>query len=186
MLLDADKANAVNSWFERMEIPYTVEARNLAEDQTLTGDAVLLLLRDTRSGATVTLPDVGFGISQILSVVLQLAIADNRCLIVEQPELHLHPRVQSNLADLALDAVREDGRQNQIVMETHSEHLLLRFQRRIRSGLVDPKNICVLYVENQGVEGSKVIELELDSNGEFMTPWPHGFFPERLDELVGD
>ena len=93
-------------------------------------------VRTKGSKDSVDLPDVGFGISQVLPVLVQCFYAPPGSIIVmEQPEIHLHPRAQSALADVMIDVInsRENGedRNIQLVIETHSEHFLRRLQRRI-------------------------------------------------------
>jgi hypothetical protein len=126
-------------------------------------------------------------------------------LLIEEPEQHLHPRQQAALGDILIRyALDWHG---QIVVETHSEHLILRILRRIRettAGEMDdwpvelmrarptgirPEDVSVLYVipahevNEPGHEGAKVIELPIDANGEFTCEWPGGFFEERMKEL---
>ena len=72
---------------------------------------------------------------------------------VEQPETHLHPRLQARLADLFIEATQEGGRGNQMIVETHSEHLMLRIQRRIREGSLNPSQVSVVYID-QDTEGA--------------------------------
>ena len=100
--------------------------------------------------------------------------------MVEQPELHLHPRVQSRLADL-LFYPTENG--NQVSVETHSEHLIYRVQRLIREKLKTPDDVSVNYVERTR-SGSIVHNLRLSENGNFIDAWPGGFFDERIENLI--
>jgi predicted ATPase len=122
---------------------------------------------------------VGVGVSQVLPIVAQLALGSNDTVLLEQPELHLHPKAQADLGDLLVESV---GLGKQVIAETHSEHLLLRVLRRIRQGTLAPGDVSVLYVD-AGDSGSSVQELRLDSRGEFLDEWPNGFFEERIDEL---
>lgn len=87
------------------------------------------------------LPDVGFGISQVLPVLVQCFYApEGSIILIEQPEIHLHPNAQSTLADVMIDVInsKENGtdRDIQLVIETHSEHFLRRLQRRIAEDMV--------------------------------------------------
>ena len=96
-------------------------------------------IRTKGSRDWVDLPDVGFGISQVLPVLVQCFYAPAGSIVVmEQPEIHLHPRAQSALADVMIDVIksREWGadRNIQLIVETHSEHFLRRLQRRDRRG----------------------------------------------------
>ena len=178
----------VNVWFERFEIPYELDVRRIG-DIKVTGEHVALVLVDRRSKTPVTLPDVGFGINQILPVIVEGADfftgREGRTLCVEQPEIHLHPRLQANLADLMIANIEGDG-EKQWIVETHSELLILRIQRRIREGNLDPSAVSVLYVDPcaHRAGGSTITSLGLDENGDFVDEWPDGFFEEGFGELM--
>jgi hypothetical protein len=146
-----------------------------------------LLLTDS-DGVDLLLCDVGIGISQVIPVVASVLLAEG-VVMLEQPELHVHPVVQVELGDLF---IRSLERRKQIIVETHSEHIVLRLLRRIRethdnelpkgSPRLTPELLSVLYVETNK-EGVSVRRLRVDANGEFEDRWPHGFFAERVAEL---
>ena len=178
----------VNEWFNRFGIPYELDVRRVG-DIAVTGEHVALVLVDRRSKTQVTLPDVGFGINQILPVIVEgvdfFTGRERRTLCVEQPEIHLHPRLQAELADLMI--ANSEGRgEKQWIVETHSELLILRIQRRIREGKLDPSAVSVLYVDPDptGESGSTITPLRLDENGDFIDDWPDGFFEEGFGELM--
>jgi predicted ATPase len=129
----------------------------------------------------VALSDAGSGISQILPFVVQSLAASDQIISIEQPEVHIHPRLQADLGDLLIEAIKEP-RQNQFLIETHSEHLALRLQRRVREKKLSPDQISILYV-SRGPNGATVQPLRLDEEGDFIDDFPGGFFPERLREL---
>ncbi|MEX2633661.1 MAG: DUF3696 domain-containing protein [Balneolales bacterium] len=123
--------------------------------------------------------DVGFGHSQVLPILIAGNNIPQRGLfLVEQPEIHLHPKAQSELGDYFLQ-LHDDKVQS--LVETHSEHLILRLQQHVIEGKINPKDIIFYYVHSK--DGKKTVkELELDENGKFISDWPDGFFPERLYE----
>ncbi len=134
--------------------------------------------------------DIGVGVSQILPIVVA-ALDPNRPGItaVEQPELHVHPRMQVELGDLFAQRLDQGG---VFLIETHSEHLMLRLLRRIEethSGELPegkpplkPDQVSVVFVEQVNGE-VKATPLRIDETGEFKDRWPHGFFEERDAEL---
>jgi predicted ATPase len=123
--------------------------------------------------------DVGYGNSQVVPVLVAgLNTAEGDCFIVEEPEIHLHPKAQAELGDFFVDLSK---RGVQSIVETHSEYMIVRLQRHIASGNLDPKSIFIYYV-NPTPTGKELVRLELDAKGAFKQEWPGGFFPERLRE----
>ena len=144
-------------------------------------------VRAPGSSETVLLPDVGFGVSQVLPVVVECFYAQaHATIIVEQPEIHLHPAVQSQLADLFIETVRSReraaDRQVQLVLETHSEHLLRRLQRRIAEGVLGPDEVALYFCEG-GEQGSILRPLEVDVSGNILN-WPRDFFGDQMEDVA--
>jgi hypothetical protein len=119
----------VNDWLTQLEIPYSLAASRVRESDigTAIGDVVVLVLTDQRSGIQVSPGDVGFGISQLLPIIVQSQIGRRNVILVEQPEIHVHPRLQAEVADLFVAATQRFD--NQLIVETHSEHLMLRTRK---------------------------------------------------------
>jgi hypothetical protein len=138
-------------------------------------------LRHPVSGELVNYSDVGFGISQILPVLVAgYNLGPGGLFMVEQPEIHLHPRAQSELGDFLFDLYQS---RVQTIIETHSEHLIMRIQRHVASGKIRPEHVAVNYIF--ATEGKKVaVRLRLNEDGIFTDPWPQGFFEERLGEAL--
>jgi len=136
-------------------------------------------------------PDVGVGVSQVLPVVVAALDDSSGFVAIEQPELHIHPAIQVNLGDLFISQIGQGTKV--FLLETHSEHLLLRLLRRIRETAADdlppgaaplrPEQLAVFYVE-QTPDGAKLYKLRVDEAGEFIDRWPKGFFEERVDEIL--
>ena len=139
------------------------------------------LVRKYKDGPEVRLTDVGFGVSQVLPVlVLCYYVPEGSILILEQPEAHLHPKVQSELADLLIEVVKE--RQLQIILESHSEHLLIRLMRRIAEEQISAADTAFYFCEmNEGV--SEIERLDVDDYGN-ITNWPQNFFGDEMGDLA--
>lgn len=182
-----DLTGYVSGWFERLEIPYALSLSKHTDE--VLGDLIVPALVDGRTGVSVSMADVGFGVSQVLPIIVQ-GIENEGTVCVEQPELHLHPRLQAHLADFflqtagcvdhAIDTTPEHF--TQWVIETHSEAMMLRVQKRIREGKVEPGYVSVLYV-SPGADGSSVRRLRLGEDGEFLDEWPGGFFEDRFSDV---
>lgn len=139
-----------------------------------------LVLVDQRTNTVVTHRDVGIGISQVLPVLVMAYGSQGKLLAMEQPEIHLHPALQAELGDVFIEAALGD-RQNTFILETHSEHLILRLMRRIREGKISPDDVGVVFVEPLE-RGSRFVELRIDEEGDFIDEWPGGFFEESFHE----
>lgn len=148
-------------------------------------------LRTKGSPDWVDLPDVGFGISQVLPVLVQCFYAPkNSIIIMEQPEIHLHPSAQSALADVMIDAIkaREDSedRNIQLVVETHSEHFLRRLQRRIAeseaNGILSRADVSAYHSDVTAMP-AKLEELKIDMFG-IIENWPENFFGDEMMDIL--
>ena len=139
------------------------------------------LVRKYKGGPEVRLTDVGFGVSQVLPVlVLCYYVPEGSILILEQPEAHLHPKVQSELADLLIEVVK--NRQLQIILESHSEHLILRLMRRIAEEQISAADTAFYFCEmNEGT--SEIERLNVDDYGN-ITNWPQNFFGDQMGDLA--
>ena len=124
---------------------------------------------------------MGIGVSQVLPVlVLCYYVPEGSTIILEQPELHLHPSVQAGLADVFIDCIENRGLQ--IILESHSEHMLRRLQRRIAEEKFD-RQCAALYFCEQSGGVSSIINLEVDLFGQIRNR-PDDFFGDLLGEMV--
>ncbi len=133
----------------------------------------------------VDIPDVGVGVSQVLPVIVELFYAPaGSTIIMEQPELHLHPSAQANLADVMIDAIhaKEDFKKRniQLIIESHSEHFLRRLQRRIAEGVLNQDELSAYFVKNNG--SSEIEKLQVDLFGD-ISNWPDNFFGDIQGDI---
>jgi len=133
------------------------------------------------SSFRANLADTGFGASQVLPVaVLLYTSPSGSTLLFEQPELHLHPAAQSELGSVF---VRAYSPNKIIVIETHSESLILRIQTEVAKGNLKPKDVIIYYIKATSL-GHQVIPIPLNEKGEFLAEWPRGFFEENYQESL--
>jgi AAA ATPase domain len=169
-----------NEWLSRFETGYGLKLRSLGSKRS---DVFELRLKDLRrrGGTDVSLSDVGFGISQVLPLVVQSVTSKSKIISIEQPEVHLHPRLQAEIGDLLVDTVKNN--KHQFLIETHSEHLILRLRKLVREGKLKASDLCVVHVR-RGKMGSIAERIRVNDDGSFADEWPGGFFPERIRELT--
>lgn len=190
-----------NAWLRRLRAGCQISVQQLIEgnadaEELANGHVdktVRRLLLDAGTGSFVLPSEVGAGVSQLIPVVVAAIEGRGDLTLVEQPEIHVHPAVQVGLGDLLIEASGGEASRRTLLVETHSEHLILRILRRIRQTtereLADDRlafrkdKLSVLYVET-GPDGVRVRRLRVDDQGEFVDRWPKGFFAERMEELL--
>lgn len=203
--------------FRRVPIPGPFAAyfqRGLQEDDILDLQTLFdelprereVAFRELRTGLLVGPSDIGVGLSQLVPVVIATLVKDKKLIAIEQPELHVHPAIQVGLGDLLISAVRlEDqelsGEGRVLLIETHSEHVMLRLLRRVRettenelppgAPALHPNEVSVIYVElprsddvAAGAGNVKFTPVRISGEGEFVDRWPAGFFEERVEEVL--
>jgi len=151
-------------------------------------EKIVFLNVEDKNGKVLGFQDVGSGVSYVLPILTSLW--QSSFSIIEQPELHLHPQAQCELGDIFISAY---ARGSAALVESHSEHLLLRMLRRIREttsgSLVDkelelkPGDITIYYFEPIPEGHTVVRKIRVDRHGELLDLWPGGFFSERDSEL---
>jgi predicted ATPase len=168
----------VARWLRKLGLIDSFEVKELAPGSNLYR---VLVKRHPRSAA-VLITDVGFGVSQVLPVLaLCFYVPEGSTIILEQPEIHLHPSVQAGLADVLIDAMNK--RKVQVLVESHSEHLLRRLQLRIAEEKLRPED-AALYFCDLKAEASTLERLKLDMFG-YIANWPEDFFGDPLGEALG-
>ncbi len=207
----------INRWLsnDKLKTPYKIEIQKIYDDTMLLSqlkenekytkselsDLIkkiepikeIVVFRDINKNTIVSHKDMGLGVSQVLPILINLfgdkrEIEITETLMIEQPELHLHPAIQSELAD---EFISNANRRSNIIIETHSEHILLRMMKRMRQTVegtledeslkLTPDDVCLLYIDSDG-DNTYILELELDEDGSLLDPWPGGFFEESFNE----
>ena len=164
-------------WLQKMELIDSFSLEPIAENRK----DYEFRVKKSPNSSEVLITDVGFGVSQLLPVlVLCYYVPENSTIILEQPEIHLHPKVQSDLADVLIDVVK--NRNVQIILESHSEHLLLRLMRRMAEEDISADQTALYFCQIH--DGTSEIErLKIDEYGN-ISNWPQDFFGDSTGELV--
>ena len=165
------------SWLQRLELIHSYDLHPVSD----TSRDYEFLVKQYKGGPEVRLTDVGFGVSQVLPVLILCYYApEGSILILEQPEAHLHPKVQTELADVLIDVVK--NRNLQIILESHSEYLLSRLQRRIAEKEIAATDTALYFCEIK--DGTSEIKpLDVDEYGNIRN-WPQDFFGDVTGELI--
>ncbi len=167
----------VAKWLVDLDLATSLQIRPLSEGDSL----YRAWLRRQQDSPETLLSDMGIGVSQVLPVlVLCYYVPEGSTIILEQPELHLHPSVQAGLADVFIHAVEK--RNIQIIVESHSEHFLRRLQRRIAEDTTSPGDTALYFCAMQHGE-SKLTRLDVNMFGE-ISNWPHDFFGDMTGDVL--
>lgn len=165
----------VNEWFKRFG--FNIDVKEFKE--------VIHHMNVHQNGLDLDITDVGFGISQVLPIIIQgfLSVEDS-ITIIEQPEIHLHPKMQADLGDLFIDIVNTE--EKKLIIETHSEYLLRRIRRRISEGRIKSSDvaICLFHPKDNETQAPAWVEvLKVEEKGNFK--WPEEFYCGDLyDDII--
>ena len=137
-----------------------------------------------RSGSYANIMDVGYGVSQSLPVLVDVRTAKRHTFLLQQPEVHLHPRAQASLAVLFAQSWKQN--KNRFLIETHSDHIVDRIRILVRKGDLKADDVSILYFESH--RNSVVIHnigIDADGNLQDVPAGYRQFFLEETDQLLG-
>ena len=164
-------------WLNELGLIHKFSLEEIAEGTNL----YRAIVKTSKSSTPTALTDVGFGVSQVLpALVLLYYVPEGSTVLMEQPEIHLHPAVQSGLADVLLNVAK--ARNVQIIVESHSEHLMRRLQRRVAEEAVSSDHVKLYFVTTSGSE-AQASDLNLNEWGEIEN-WPENFFGDEMGEIA--
>jgi predicted ATPase len=179
---------SVNQWLRRLGTCASIvlEDHGIVRMRANEGD---------ENSSSIRIEDVGTGISQVVPIIGSLQIDEAKLALFEQPELHLHPKMQAELGDLFIETCVHGKRSHaQAIVETHSEHLILRLLRRIRETEIGKSSedrklrtddLSIYYLKQEN-GASRAVRIDVDVNGEFIQPWPDDFFEIDFYERFPD
>jgi len=167
--------NTVNHWLKEFGFADKTKVKKVMENY-------YQMLVEPVLGLEVNFADIGFGASQLLPIIVEgFHAPGGSTLLVEQPEIHLHPKAQALLGDLFVDITKE---MKALIVETHSEYLLSRVRRLIAEGRIKREDVAIYFFTlKEG--GTHIQEIQLNELGQFeFEQWPEDFFAEDLKEAA--
>jgi len=180
-------SDGFKEWLNYIGLSDEFKKRELEKDKRFSVNMII-------KGQEFAIPQLGTGVSQVVPILVRcLSAPVGSTIIIEQPELHLHPKMQSRLADFFIAMALSD---RQCLIETHSEYLIYMLRYRISHALRKndesiQKAIKILYAEKENEE-TKFHEIKINRHGE-LSAWPDGFFDERqkqsdimLEEILSE
>lgn len=170
----------LNRWIDLIFPGSKISAKSLEE--------LVKLEIEREGGSKEVISDVGFGFSQVLPILVQASVMpSNSTLLIEQPELHLHPIAQTKFAEIITEA-SQNGRR--FIIETHSEHIVRGLQISVSnhrskkgplSNRLEIDELKILYIPKAP---QRAKYMEIDEWGEFIEAWPNGFFDEAYQSSM--
>jgi hypothetical protein len=176
-------AEFIASWLKDLGVIHDFSVRPVAPGRR----EYEVLIKTGAKSPEVKITDVGFGVSQVLPALVQAYYCPPHSTVwMEQPEIHLHPQVQAELADVFISATqaRQNGeaRRVQLIVESHSEHFLNRLQRRVAEGVLSPEHVAVYFCRRSGA-GAELEPLRLNMFGDIEN-WPENFFGDEMADIA--
>jgi predicted ATPase len=176
-------AEFIAAWLKDLGVIYDFSVRPVAEGRK----EYEVLVKAHTKAPEVKITDVGFGVSQVLPALVQAFYCPpNSTVWMEQPEIHLHPQVQAELADVFISATqaREESKERhvQLIVESHSEHFLNRLQRRVAEGTVKPEDVAI-YFCRRAASATELEPLRMNLFGEIEN-WPENFFGDEMADIA--
>ena len=174
---EATIEDRISEWLREMDLAYSFSLEPIG---ALKDDNYEVRIQKSATSPAVTLTDIGYGLSDLLPMlVLCYYTPEGSTLILEQPGIHLHPKAQADLADLLIEIITE--RNLQILVESHSEHLLTRLQRRIAEKRIGQDDVALYFCRNINGESTKE-QLEVTESGDIKN-WPENFFGDVMGDM---
>ena len=158
-------------------------AESIKSERSKTNARIHTIKIKNKAGSIVPITHVGFGVSQIFPIVVEgLRAKQGSVIILEQPEIHLHPKVQSLLCDFSIALIAKGV---SLIIETHSDHFINRLRRRVAESASNNlvSSIALMFVSSHD-SGLKIESLDLNDFGS-LSHWPEGFFDQYDDDLRG-
>lgn len=176
ILLSKEMYVLVKKWFKEFNISSEFKLVELRKGSK----KYEVALKDYHTGTWVTIADVGFGVSQLLPIIVECFNPNSSTLLIEQPEIHLHPKGQASMGDLLVDSA--NNLKKSIIIETHSDLIISRVCTRVVKGDISPDDIAIYYFD-PSTDGTRVLRIDVNEDGQ-MINFPEGFFEERFNEVV--
>ncbi|MCA6575255.1 MAG: DUF3696 domain-containing protein [Pseudanabaena sp. M57BS1SP1A06MG] len=168
----------VEKWYKENFDGWALEVDN-------TSKKPLIQIMLSKDDISINLVDVGQGMNQALPLVVRANVTNRpeSIIVLEQPELHLHPAAHGDLAELFAKSAKQNDQT--FIIETHSENILLRLRKLIVENDFGftPDDLIIYWIEDAETRGKELREITVDENG-VLNDWPEGVFNESLKEIL--
>ncbi len=177
LLVETEAQRKAKYWLERFGIASDIYIRELRKGSK----RYEVILKDVHTGMEVNLTDVGFGTSQVLPIVIESYIVpDNSTILLEQPEIHLHPRAQAMMGELLVDVIKNSNKF--FIVETHSDLILAKVCTLVASKDISIDDLVIYYFDPKST-GTEITKIKVNQDGQYEN-FPLGFFEERYEEAL--
>ena len=179
---DEEYKKKITELLDKIDLPFEIKSKLDDNGNIVLSFENKRISKSEKHSKEIPLEQSGNALKSILFLLSDVLRSKDSVIILEEPENKLHPKIQGNLIELLAGLAVDKN--NKIIIETHSEHFILRIQKLIREKKIKLENIAINYVYlDEDGEGSKIDQMQLNDNGKFINKWRHGFFNERLKEI---
>ena len=181
LLLEKGIREKVRAWLKNFKISIDFDLEELSGKTGGSTNTYRIMLIDPNTKTEVNLVDVGFGASQILPIIVEgFNAPKNALLMIEEPEIHLHPGAQGTMGDLLVDIAKFN--EKKLIVETHCDLLIRRVCKNILKGNINHTEVVIYYFESTE-RGTEIKTITINKNGQFEN-FPDGFFEESFEEAI--
>ncbi|KAF5416967.1 MAG: hypothetical protein C5S48_01370 [Candidatus Methanogaster sp.] len=181
LLLEKGIREKVREWLKNFDISLDFDLEELSGKTGGSTNTYKIMLIDPNTKTEVNLVDVGFGASQILPIIVEgFNAPKNALLMIEEPEIHLHPRAQGTMGDLLVDIVKFN--EKKLIVETHCDLLIRRVCKNILQKKIDHMDVVIYYFDPTE-SGTEIKTITINKNGQFEN-FPDDFFEESFEEAM--
>ena len=176
--LDKNLKKSVGEWYKNILGGWQLDVNKIGDKFEI------VLISPDDPNVKINLKDVGHGMSQVLPLIVRSFLKtdnQNGIMIIEQPELHLHPAAHGDLAELFSNIIKKE--KSKWIIETHSEVFILRIRRLIAEKKINSDDVAIYWVNDEERPGSNLMKITVDKEGE-VDFWPEDIFTEDYKEVL--
>ena len=176
MYKDPQLGKTADKWLKKLGFNFGLDIKRLSNSDFFEIRFFDFSRKNNKKKISFSFKDIGTGLSSLIPIVINSVLLKKKILAIQEPERSLHPSYQIELIDLFCETLKTN--ENEYLIETHSELLILRLMQLIKNKTISSDDVSINYI-SKDENGAKIDNLRINENGDFIDEWPDGFFDER-------